>query len=103
LTSTRYPEHKLHYVVGDVCETLKHDVNIPEKIAILRLDTDWYESSKIEMEKLYPKVVQGGVIIYDDYFHWDGQRRATDDYFKTIGESPTFVKLNESVAAMIKV
>ena len=55
------------------------------------------------MEKLYPKVVQGGVIIYDDYFHWDGQRRATDDYFKTIGESPTFVKLNESVAAMIKV
>ncbi len=36
------------------------------------------------MEKLYPKVVQGGVIIYDDYFHWDGQRRATDDYFRPV-------------------
>ena len=102
LSSTGYPDDKLHYIVGDVLETLKHDTNIPEKIAILRLDTDWYESSKFELERLYSNVVKGGVVIFDDYFHWDGQRRATDEYFKTIGESPKFVKLNESVAAMIK-
>jgi len=46
------------------------------------LDTDWYESSKYELEQMYDNVVIGGIIIFDDYYHWDGQRRATDDFFK---------------------
>ncbi len=83
LNSKGYPQDKLHYVVGDVMETLKDSSQIPDKIAILRLDTDWYESSKFELEQMYDKVVTGGVIIFDDYFHWDGQRRATDDFFKS--------------------
>ena len=62
-------------------ETLQNNENIPDKIAILRLDTDWYESSKFELETLYNNVVSGGVIIFDDYYHWDGQRRAVDDFF----------------------
>jgi hypothetical protein len=81
LNSTGYPQDKLHYIVGDVMNTLKDKSNIPDKIAILRLDTDWYESSKFELEQLYDNVVDGGVIIFDDYFHWEGQRKATDEFF----------------------
>ena len=69
LNSTGYPEQNLHYVVGDVMETLKNKSTIPEKIAILRLDTDWYESSKYELGQMYDNVVSGGVIIFDDYYH----------------------------------
>ena len=103
LNSTGYPKSKLHYVVGDVMETLKDKSKIPEKIAILRLDTDWYESSKYELEQMYDNVVVGGVIIFDDYYHWDGQRRATDDYFKNRNITYDFVDLhNGKTSAIIK-
>ena len=87
------PQDKLHYIVGDVMETLKDKTNIPDKIAILRLDTDWYESSKYELEQMYDNVVTGGVIIFDDYYHWDGQRRATDDFFKSKNISYDFLNI----------
>jgi len=103
LKSTGYPENKLHYVVGDVMETLKDKTTIPEKIAILRLDTDWYESSKYELEQMYDNVVKGGVIIFDDYYHWDGQRRATDDFFLSRNINYDFVNIgNCKTAAIIK-
>jgi hypothetical protein len=103
LNSTGYPENKLHYVVGDVMETLKDKNNIPEKIAILRLDTDWYESSKYELEQMYDNVVIGGVIIFDDYYHWHGQRKATDDFFKDININYNFVNIgNGKTSAIIK-
>jgi O-methyltransferase len=103
LNSTGYPQDKLHYIVGDVMETLKNESNIPEQIAILRLDTDWYESSKYELEQLYNNVVIGGVIIFDDYYHWDGQRRATDDFFKSLNIEYKFVNLgNGKTSAIIK-
>lgn len=50
-------------------------------ILILRLDTDFFASTKIELEVLYPKLVSGGVLIIDDYGHWKGQRKAVDDFF----------------------
>lgn len=81
LFSTGYPKHKLHFIIGDVMETLKNKNNIPNKISVLRLDTDWYESSKFELEQMYDNVVKDGVIIFDDYYHWNGQRKATDDFF----------------------
>ena len=103
LISTGYPVDKLHYIVGDVLETLKIMENIPEKIAILRLDTDWYESSKFELEQMYNNVVDGGVIIFDDYYHWDGQRRAVDDFFSNLNITPYFVNIgNYKTAAFIK-
>jgi len=103
LNSTGYPQDRLHYIVGDVMETLKYKNNIPEKIAILRLDTDWYESSKFELEQMYDNVVSGGVIIFDDYYHWDGQRKATDDFFSSRNISYDFVNLgNYKTAAIIK-
>lgn len=101
LNSTGYPENKIHYIVGDVIETLENKSNIPEKIAILRLDTDWYESSKIEIEKLYDNVVVGGLIIFDDYYHWEGQRKATDDFFKSRNINYDFVNTNNGKTAVI--
>jgi hypothetical protein len=96
LNSTGYPQDKLHYVIGDVMETLKDKSKIPEKIAILRLDTDWYESSKYELEQMYDNVVIGGIIIFDDYYHWDGQRRATDEFFASRNLNYDIVNLNNN-------
>lgn len=73
-----YPENKIHFVKGKVEVTVP--ATIPEKIAILRLDTDWYESTKHEMEHLFPRLEQGGVIIIDDYGHWKGCKKAIDEY-----------------------
>jgi O-methyltransferase len=103
LNSTGYPQNNLHYIVGDVMETLRDKTKIPEKIAILRLDTDWYESSKYELEQMYDNVVVGGVIIFDDYYHWDGQRRATDEFFLSRNIVYDFVNIgNHKTAAIIK-
>ena len=54
---------------------------IPEKISILRLDTDWFESTYHELKSLFPKLSIGGVIIIDDYGYWKGARKAVNKYF----------------------
>ena len=101
LEATGYPSDKLHYIIGDVLQTLKDKNNIPEKIAILRLDTDWYESSKIELEELYDNVSYGGLIIFDDYYHWEGQRLATDEFFKKRNIKCNFIKINNGKTGFI--
>jgi hypothetical protein len=70
------------FVKGKVENTLRESKNLPERIALLRLDTDWYESTKVELEVLYPRLNVGGVLIVDDYGHWQGARRAVDEYFR---------------------
>jgi O-methyltransferase len=78
LSSTGYPESRLEYVKGRVEDTLP---NAPvDKIALLRLDTDWYESTRAELIHLYPRLVQHGVVLFDDYGHWEGSREAVDEY-----------------------
>ena len=77
--SVGYPEQQIHFVEGLVEETLPAEA--PEEIALLRLDTDWYSSTKHELEQLYPRLAPGGVLILDDYGHWQGARRAVDEYF----------------------
>lgn len=79
--STGYPKERFIFVKGDVVNTLKKTV--PNHIALLRLDTDWYKSTKRELEVLFPRLVHGGVIIIDDYGHWKGAREAVDEYFST--------------------
>ncbi len=73
-------ESRLELVKGDVCDTLRE--RKPDCISILRLDTDWYESTKVEMEELYPILSPGGVLIVDDYGHWAGSRKAIDEFFE---------------------
>lgn len=85
MESTGYPMDKVVFVKGMVEQTLPNDKH--EKIALLRLDTDWYSSTKHELEHLFPLLQQGGVLILDDYGYWAGARQAADEYFKKIGES----------------
>jgi O-methyltransferase len=75
---------RLRFVVGPVEQTLLEPRNAPERIALLRLDTDWHASTKVELEVLYPRLAAGGFLIVDDYFHWMGCRKAVDDYFRGI-------------------
>ena len=78
-----YPKDKVHFVKGKVEDTLSDKTQkIPEKIAILRLDTDWYESTKIELEVLYDRLQPGGLLILDDYCNWPGARKATEEFFR---------------------
>ena len=82
-------ESKVMFVKGKVEDTLKLANFLPEKVSILRLDTDWYSSTKIELETLFPCLVKGGVLIVDDFSDWNGSRQACLEYF-----GPTF-GLNE--------
>ncbi len=76
--SLGYPTAKVHFVKGKVEDSIPG--TLPGKIALLRLDTDFYESTAHELEHLYPLLVPGGVIIIDDYGHWEGARKAVDEY-----------------------
>lgn len=80
LRGTGYPIERIHFVQGKVEETIPQ--NAPDSISLLRLDTDWYESTKHELIHLFPRVSRGGVIIVDDYGHWKGSRQACDEYFQ---------------------
>ena len=71
----------IRFIEGEVEKTLLFKKNLPKKISILRLDTDFYTSTKIELEILYPRLVSGGILIIDDYGYWRGCRQAVDEYF----------------------
>jgi O-methyltransferase len=83
--SVGYPSDRARFVVGRIEETIP--VEAPEQIALLRLDTDWYESTMHELLHLYPRLVRGGVLIVDDYGHWGGARKAVDEYLEENGIS----------------
>jgi hypothetical protein len=83
MASTKYPDSRIHYVAGKVEETVP--ALAPDQIALLRLDTDWYESTRHEMHHLFPRLVSGGVLIVDDYGHWKGARQAVDEYLDETG------------------
>lgn len=82
IDKVNYDRSLIHFVQGDVCQTLLNSSNIPDEIAVLRLDTDWYDSTKVELDMLYPKLTVGGYLIVDDYFAWRGSRNATDEFLK---------------------
>ena len=80
MSSTGYDKDKMVFVEGDVRETLKNVK--PESLSMLRLDTDWYDSTKAELEHLYPLLSEKGVLIIDDYGHFTGSRKAVDEFFR---------------------
>jgi hypothetical protein len=81
LLGSGYPSDRLHFVPGPVERTLP--ATAPDELALLRLDTDWYASTLHELVHLFPRLKPGGVLILDDYGHWEGARRAVDEYFET--------------------
>ncbi len=83
LHQSGYPEEKIKFVKGKVEDTIPDDA--PERIGLLRLDTDWYESTRHELVHLFPRLSPGGVLIIDDYGHWMGARKAVDEYLDQNG------------------
>jgi hypothetical protein len=97
-TSLPYPAERIHYVRGMVEETVPE--HAPRAISILRLDTDWYESTKHEMEHLYPRLVRGGVLLLDDYGYWQGARKAVDEFVEKTGERLLLVPVGDGRIAV---
>jgi O-methyltransferase len=100
LATTGYPMENFVLVEGDVAVTLHESV--PDQISLLRLDTDWYESTRLGLEVLYPRLVVGGVCILDDYGHWQGARAAVDEYFAARGHRPYMHPIDYSGRVFVK-
>jgi O-methyltransferase len=79
MLSTRYPEENIKFIKGKVEETIPG--TMPERISVLRIDTDWFASTDHILRHLFPRLVPGGVLILDDYGYWKGARKAVDGYF----------------------
>lgn len=93
MEKTGYADARIRYVEGPVEKTLAEQT--PDCIALLRLDTDWYESTLAELEHLYPRLSRGGVLIVDDYGHWKGAREAVDEYFSRADvDAPLLTRLD---------
>jgi len=99
--STGYDQNKFHFIQGKVEDTIPSQM--PDKISILRLDTDWYESTYHELKHLYSKIVKGGILILDDYGYWKGAREAADQFFKENNINPLLQRIDRSGRMVIKV
>jgi O-methyltransferase len=96
-----YPAEHLHYVIGDVLETLP--AQAPARIAFLRLDTDFYVSTKHELDTLWDRIVPGGVLVIDDYGTWHGSRQAVDEFWSRLGPAaPMLIRTSNSERLCIK-
>ena len=97
-----FTKHNIKLIEGDVRQTLLVNENLPSKISILRLDTDWYDSTKIELEILFPLLQKNGFLIIDDYGHFMGAKRAVDEYFKKKNIKPYLHIVDYSCRIFIK-
>jgi O-methyltransferase len=101
LAQTGYPAENLVFIKGKVEDTIP--ANLPRALALLRLDTDWYESTLCELEHLYPLLVKKGVLIIDDYGHWAGSRKATDEYFSKVSDPILLNRTDYSARVGVKI
>ena len=92
MRGTGYPDSRIHFQVGKVQDTIP--VEAPSEVALLRLDTDSYSSTRFELEHLYPRVADGGIVIIDDYASFNGAREATDEYFDSQGIIPMLHRID---------
>jgi hypothetical protein len=99
MESTGYPNDRLRYVVGKVEDTLPDTA--PEQVALLRLDTDFYDSTRHELEHLYPRLVRRGVLVLDDYGSWQGFRKAVDEFIAA-GHPMHLVRVDPTVYLAVK-
>jgi O-methyltransferase len=93
-------QNKIELLPGAVEDTLPNWSGGP--LALVRLDTDYYESTRVELEALYPKLSNGGVLIVDDYGEFDGVRRAVDEYFTVPGRVCAFSRVDYSCRTGVK-
>jgi hypothetical protein len=100
LESTNYPSSRLHFVKGMVEDTIPS--HAPREISILRLDTDWYASTKHELIHLFPRLSSNGILIIDDYGDWAGARKAVDEYFATLSFTPLLGRIDNTGRLCVK-
>lgn len=98
MSETGYPTDRVHFHAGKVEDTIPGEA--PEQIALLRLDTDWYASTKHELEHLYPRLSPGGVLIIDDFGSWDGARKATLEWLRESAEPLLLVPIGAARIAV---
>jgi O-methyltransferase len=97
---TGYPEEQMHFIVGDVLQTIP--AQMPSRIALLRLDTDWYKSTLHELRHLYDLLVPHGLLIIDDYGWCRGARQATDEFFRDKPFKPLMQRIDQGPRLIIK-
>jgi hypothetical protein len=100
LASTNLNAELIRFIKGDVCQTIL--TQKPEEIAVLRLDTDWYESTKAELDILFPLVSENGIVIIDDYGHWSGCKKAVDEYFSKCSKPYFFNRVDYTGRLIVK-
>jgi hypothetical protein len=101
MASTGYDREHVHFVRGKVEETIPSQA--PPLIALLRLDTDWYESTRHELEHLYPRLSPGGILIIDDYGDWQGARKATDEFVANHAPALFLSRIDDTGRIAVKV
>jgi O-methyltransferase len=97
-----YPAGHLHYHVGWFQDTVPADAPGISKIAILRLDGDWYQSTKVCLDHLYDKVVTNGIVIIDDYGYNTGCKKAVDEFLAAKKAFPILNYINNTCRYFIK-
>jgi hypothetical protein len=86
-----------NYVSGPIEETLTNPkAKLPTRIAILRIDTDWHNSTLAALQNLYHLVSPGGIVILDDYGFWEGSRLAADNFFKEKNIKPFLIPIDRT-------
>jgi O-methyltransferase len=98
MAQTGYPAARIHYHPGLVQDTIP--AQAPDRIALLRLDTDWYASTRHELAHLYDRVTPGGAIIIDDYDYWEGSRQAVDEFLAETGARLLLVPVDSARVAV---
>lgn len=100
IAQTSYPANRLHFIEGMVEDTIP--AQVPDKIALLRLDTDWYESTKHELTHLFPLLQPKGIMIIDDYGFWKGARKAVDEFLAMQTHRYFLHRIDETGRLLIK-
>lgn len=102
LRQTGYPSQHIHLVKGWFQDTLKPTKEKIGAIALLRMDGDFYDSTKVVFEELYDQVVEGGVVIIDDYGSFEGCRRATEEFLALRRIKAHMVYVENSIRYFVK-
>jgi O-methyltransferase len=100
MARTGYPQRNLHFIEGRVEDTIP--AVVPGAVSILRLDTDWYESTRHELTHLWPRLSKGGVLIVDDYGYWQGARRAVDEHLASLIDPPMLARVDFTGRVAVK-
>ena len=100
IAQINYPKELLNVFEGDIRQLVNEWH--PKPIAVLRLDTDWYETTKLELSTFWEYITPGGFVIIDDYGYWQGARQATDEFLATLTRVPLAIRIDYSGVLLMK-